>query len=220
MKSKFSNELSRIVDFNTHSFLLAVSGGIDSMVLVYLFKEANINFSIAHCNFCLRGKESDGDAMFVENVSKKIGVDYFNKKFNTNVFAKVNKLSIQMAARQLRYDWFKDLMSKKKLDFLVTAHHYNDIVETFFINISRGTGISGLTGIKKIEGNIIRPLLSFTKDDIIDFSNKHKINYREDSSNKDEKFYVLDRNGKLIKKSESLDKLINKVEWTKLKLVR
>ena len=93
-----------------------------------------------------------------------------------------------MAARNLRYNWFKQLMEKEKIDFLVTAHHYDDIVETVFINLSRGTGISGLTGIKKMENNIIRPLLIFGKDDIIDFSKKNKIHYREDSSNKDEKY--------------------------------
>tara|TARA_B100001029_G_C15019521_1_gene429590 strand:+ start:56 stop:1354 length:1299 start_codon:yes stop_codon:yes gene_type:complete len=188
MKNKFLKELSSIIDYSKYNFLLAVSGGVDSMVLAYLFHRLNIKFSIAHCNFCLRDSDSDDDEKLVKEFAKKNKVNFFSKKFKTDLFAKENKISIQMAARNLRYDWFKHLMKKEKIDFLVTAHHYDDIVETVFINLSRGTGISGLTGIKKMENNIIRPLLIFDKDDIIDFSKKNKINYREDSSNIDEKY--------------------------------
>ena len=163
MKNKFLKELSSIIDYSKYNFLLAVSGGVDSMVLAYLFHSLNIKFSIAHCNFRLRDSDSDDDEKLVKEFKKKNKVNFFSKKFKTDLFAKENRMSIQMAARNLRYDWFKQLMKKEKIDFLVTAHHYNDIVETVFINLSRGTGISGLTGIKKMENNIIRPLLILTK---------------------------------------------------------
>lgn len=188
MKNKFLKEFSSIIDYSKYNFLLAASGGVDSMVLAYLFHSLNIKFSIAHCNFCLRGSDSNDDEKLVKEFAKNYKVNFFSKKFKTDLFAKENKISIQMAARNLRYDWFKQLMKKEKIDFLVTAHHYDDIVETVFINLSRGTSISGLTGIKKMENNIIRPLLIFTKDDIINFSKKNKISYREDSSNIDEKY--------------------------------
>jgi len=188
MKNKFLKEISSIIDYSKYNFLLAVSGGVDSMVLAYLFHSLNIKFSIAHCNFCLRDSDSDDDEKLVKEFAKKNKVTFFSKKFKTDLFAKENKISTQMAARNLRYDWFKQLMEKEKIDFLVTAHHYDDIVETVFINLSRGTGISGLTGIKKMENNIIRPLLIFDKDDIINFSKKNKIIYREDSSNIDQKY--------------------------------
>ena len=188
MKNKFFNELFSLVTNKNSTFLLAISGGVDSMVLAYLFRINNINFSIAHCNFKLRGDESDGDELFIKKYAENNEVNFFCKKFETALFAKKNKISIQMAARKLRYKWFKDLSSQEKFDYIVTAHHYDDIIETVFINLSRATSISGLTGIKKIDGKIIRPLLSFKKNDIINYSKEHQIKYREDSSNVDEKY--------------------------------
>ena len=188
MKNKFFSELFSLVTNKNSKFLLAISGGIDSMVLAYLFRFNNIKFSIAHCNFKLRGQESDGDELFIKKYAENNEVNFFCKKFETTLFAKKNKISIQMAARKLRYKWFKDLSSKEKFDYIVTAHHYDDIIETVFINLSRATSISGLTGIKKIDGKIIRPLLSFKKNDIINYSKEHQIKYREDSSNVDEKY--------------------------------
>ena len=187
MESKFLKEITRIVPKNK-SFLLAVSGGVDSMVLFYLFKKTSLNFSVAHCNFLLRGKDSDNDELFVQSTCKKNKTNFFVKKFDTKKTATENTISIQMAARELRYEWFYDLVDKNKFDYIVTAHHFNDSLETVLFNIARGTGISGLKGIPKKQNRLIRPLLNFTKNQILEFAKKNKIEFREDISNKDEKY--------------------------------
>ena len=169
--------------------LLAVSGGMDSIVMTELFHKAKFNFAIAHCNFGLRGKESDADEQFVKALAKKYKVDFFSVRFETKMHAKEHGLSIQEAARDLRYEWFFNTMSKQKIDFCATAHHLNDSIETFFINLLRGTGISGLAGIIPItEDNLIRPLLFATRRDIENFVSETKLTYREDSSNHEDKY--------------------------------
>ena len=188
MKNKFLEDLSNIVDYKKSSFLLAVSGGVDSMVLLNLFTVSNINFSVAHCNFSLRGEDSDEDEKFVKSICDKLGINFFVKKFNTNKTAFDEKISIQMAARELRYEWFNDLVNKNKIDNIVTAHHFNDNIETVLFNIARGTGVSGLKGIEKKQNRLIRPLLNFTKNQVLDYANKNKIEFREDFSNEDEKY--------------------------------
>lgn len=188
MKNKFLEDLSNIVDYKKSSFLLAVSGGVDSMVLLNLFTVSNINFSVAHCNFSLRGKDSDEDEKFVKSICDKLGINFFVKKFSTKKTAFDEKISIQMAARELRYRWFNDLVNKNKIDNIVTAHHFNDNIETVLFNIARGTGISGLKGIEKKQNRLIRPLLNFTKNQVLDYANKNKIEFREDLSNEDEKY--------------------------------
>lgn len=188
MKNKFLEDLSNIVDYKKSSFLLAVSGGVDSMVLLNLFTVSNINFSVAHCNFSLRGEDSDEDEKFVKSICDKLGINFFVKKFNTEKTAFDEKISIQMAARELRYEWFNDLVNKNKIDNIVTAHHFNDNIETVLFNIARGTGISGLKGIEKKQNRLIRPLLNFTKNQVLDYANKNKIEFREDLSNEDEKY--------------------------------
>lgn len=188
MKNKFLEDLRNIVDYKKSSFLLAVSGGVDSMVLLNLFTVSNINFSVAHCNFSLRGEDSDEDEKFVKSICDKLGINFFVKKFNTKKTSFDEKISIQMAARELRYEWFNDLVNKNKIDNIVTAHHFNDNIETILFNIARGTGISGLKGIEKKQNKLIRPLLSFTKNQILDYANKNKIEFREDLSNEDEKY--------------------------------
>ena len=165
-----------------------MSGGVDSMVLLNLFTVSNINFSVAHCNFSLRGEDSDKDEKFVKSICDMLGINFFVKKFNTKKTAFDEKISIQMAARELRYEWFNDLVNKNKIDNIVTAHHFNDNIETVLFNISRGTGISGLKGIEKKQNRLIRPLLNFTKNQILDYANKNKIEFREDLSNEDEKY--------------------------------
>jgi len=164
--------------------LLACSGGVDSMVLADLFLKTQINFFIAHCNFGLRVQESQRDEDSVRSFCETNNVISYYKKFDTKNFAKEKKLSTQMAARELRYEWFKELASMHENTIIASAHHKNDLVETILINLTRGTGISGLHGILPVSGNIIRPLLFATKEQIIDYATENKIQYVEDSSNK------------------------------------
>ena len=180
-----------LAEINPHkecNFVLAISGGVDSMVLANLFLINNLNFSIAHCNFQLRGKESDDDELFIKKWCSEKDIKLYNKKFSTEDYCKKNKLTIQMGARELRYEWFSELIDKEKYDFIVTAHHIDDQLETFIINSIRGTGIDGLVGIPDKINKIIRPLLMSSKDQIIEYSKVNKINYREDSSNDKEDY--------------------------------
>lgn len=167
--------------------LIAVSGGIDSMVLVDLLHKLELSIAIAHCNFQLRGEESTQDQEFVVAVAQKNNLHYFVKKFDTIAFAETEKLSIQLAARKLRYDWFFELKEKHGFDYIVTAHHLDDSLETFFINLSRGTGLEGLLGIRENE-NVIRPLLDFSKSQIQQYASENNLNWREDISNASDKY--------------------------------
>lgn len=169
-------------------FLLAVSGGLDSVVMAELFRLAGYNFSIAHCNFQLRGNESDGDEKFANELAEKWKVPFFTIRFETENFCTQNKVSVQMGARQLRYGWLEEIRQKNKLDYIVTAHHADDAIETFFINLLRGTGISGLHGIKARNENTIRPLLTFYRKELEAFAAKNKLTWREDSSNETDKY--------------------------------
>lgn len=180
--------LAEINPYKECNFVLAISGGVDSMVLANLFLINNLNFSIAHCNFQLRGKESDDDELFINKWCLEKDIKLYNKKFSTEDYCKNNKLTIQMGARELRYEWFRELIDKEKHDFIVTAHHIDDQLETFIINSIRGTGIDGLVGIPDKINKIIRPLLMSSKDQIIEYSKVNKINYREDSSNDKEDY--------------------------------
>ena len=169
--------------------LVAVSGGIDSIVLCHLLHQINIPIAIAHCNFGLRDEESDGDENFVKLLAETYNIPFFVKKFNTTEFAGQYGISIQMAARDLRYTWFNEILIKQSFDFIATAHHANDSVETIILNLTRGTGISGLHGISFKAGNLIRPLLPFTKLEILEYATNCVLSYREDSSNASNKYY-------------------------------
>lgn len=164
--------------------LLTVSGGIDSMVMLHLFIKSNYHFAVAHCNFGLRGNESDGDEALVKQICTKNNIVLFTNKFDTLNYATENKISTQMAARTLRYDWFNELCNKNNLQLIATAHHQNDVAETMLINITRGTGISGLHGILPKKNNLIRPLLFANRQQIENFAKDENIEFREDSSNK------------------------------------
>ena len=168
--------------------LLAVSAGIDSVVMCELFNQSGIRFDIAHCNFSLRGEESDGDELFVRNLADRLKVNVHVKKFETQEYADKEGISIQMAARDLRYLWFKQLATDHGYDKIAVAHNLNDQAETFFINLLRGTGIAGLRAMKPFHDGIIRPLLIFPRDEIINFANENECSYREDSSNASDKY--------------------------------
>ncbi|MGB3948839.1 MAG: tRNA lysidine(34) synthetase TilS [Bacteroidia bacterium] len=171
-----------------HTVLLAVSGGIDSVVMVDLFHKAGLKFAIAHCNFQLRNVESNEDEQFVKALAHKYNVAFHVIKFKTAEIAKKNKTSIQVTARELRYQWFEKIRTENKYATIATAHHLNDSIETFIINFTRGTGISGLHGILPKQGNVIRPLLFATKQEIENHAKKHTLIFREDSSNASDKY--------------------------------
>jgi tRNA(Ile)-lysidine synthase len=168
--------------------LLTVSGGIDSVAMCELFHSAGLLFGIAHCNFQLRDAESDKDEEFVEQLAANYNVPFHSTTFKTSAYAKKNKLSIQVAARELRYKWFEEIRNEHNYNAIATAHHLDDSIETFFINFVRGTGISGLHGILPKQGAIVRPLLFATKQKIQRYAKKHKLSYREDSSNASDKY--------------------------------
>ena len=168
--------------------LVAVSGGLDSMVLADLCVKSALNISLAHCNFKLRGDESDGDERFIKDFSKTHNLEVFATSFKTETFAKTSKQSVQMAARQLRYEWFENLRNQKGFEYILTAHHADDHLETVLINLSRGTGLEGLTGIPEINESVVRPLLEFSRADIHDYAMTQKVLWREDSSNNNTKY--------------------------------
>jgi len=168
--------------------LLAVSGGVDSVVMAHIFKECSYNCGIAHCNFQLREEDSESDEKSVEKLARKLNFPFYSISFDTENYAKENGVSIQMAARNLRYEWFEKIRKENKYTHIAIGHNSNDITETFLINLSRGTGIKGLTGIKAKANNIVRPLLFAERTEILKFSQENNFDYREDKSNSSLKY--------------------------------
>ena len=190
MLQQFQNHIETNLPFlKGKKLLLATSGGIDSMVMVNLCYQLKLDFSVAHCNFQLRNDESDEDENFVKSQMEKLQVPIFIQKFETKAFAEQNKLSIQVVARNLRYEWFYTLLANHNFDYILTAHHLDDSLETFLINFTRGSGIEGLTGIPEQNDKIVRPLLAFSRNDIEAFAQENHITWREDSSNASDKYW-------------------------------
>jgi tRNA(Ile)-lysidine synthase len=189
MMQKILDHLNQNFQFiKGKKLLLATSGGVDSMVMAHLFHKLNYEIAIAHCNFQLREIESFEDQKFVQEYADANTITLFVTQFDTKAFAEDYKLSTQVAARELRYNWFYELLETENYDYILTAHHADDNLETFLINLSRGTGLEGLTGIPEQNENIIRPLLQFSRQEIENYAKENNIQWREDSSNTSDKY--------------------------------
>ena len=175
------------IELLNNKYLLAVSGGIDSMVLLNLFLKFKLNFSVSTCNFQLRGKDSNEDVNFVKTYCQKNKIKFYSENFNVLEHSKENKISIQMSSRDLRYAWFKTFLNAG-YNYIVTAHHSDDNVETILYNLLKTTGYRGLVGIPKSSNNIFRPLLNIDKDDIRGYAKLNKLDWREDYTNGENKY--------------------------------
>jgi tRNA(Ile)-lysidine synthase len=185
MYTKFQNQLNFNLDSKIY---LAISGGIDSMVLSHLLHYFNIEHTLLHCNFNLRAEASNKDEQFIIDYAKSKHIKHHTISFDTKSESVLRKLNTQECARVLRYDWFNTFLAKDDNSILLTAHHLDDSIETFFINTLRGTGLTGLSGIANGKNKIYRPLLKFTKSEIIAFSDSENINFRADESNKSDNY--------------------------------
>ncbi|OFX82302.1 MAG: tRNA lysidine(34) synthetase TilS [Bacteroidetes bacterium GWF2_33_16] len=179
-----ANNLFRKVD----NILLGVSGGIDSIVMFHLFRISGFTFGVAHCNFSLRSEESDKDEEFVRRLADNYNIPFYSIRFDTQKIADNEGISIQMAARDLRYEWFEEMRKSENYDYIAIAHNSDDQIETFLINLTRGTGIKGLSGIKNKSEKVIRPILFASRKEINDFAGKNSFLFREDSSNSSLKY--------------------------------
>ena len=188
MKNTFSRSFRNYIEkenlfLRSDAILLAVSGGLDSATMSHLFYLAKFKFAIAHCNFHLRGKDSDKDNLFVQQLAEKYNVPFFSKDFDTTGYATHKGISIEMAAREQRYQWFAELLEKEHYKYIATAHHLDDNIETVFLNLLRGTGFAGLHGILPKQQNIIRPLLFASRDEIEQYSKTEKLTHQKDTTN-------------------------------------
>jgi tRNA(Ile)-lysidine synthase len=186
---RFKKHIQKKFSYLQHeSILIALSGGLDSVVLTHLMRKMNPDCTLAHCNFNLRGKESDLDEAFAKELGNQLGLEVETTSFATQKKATEEKISIQMAARELRYQWFDQIAKRRKIKHILTAHHKDDVLETFLINLTRGTGLEGLTGIPEKNGAIIRPLLPFSKEELQKYAEENAITWREDQSNASSKY--------------------------------
>ena len=189
MIEKFKKHISDNFPFlKGKKLLLATSGGLDSMVMAHLFQALDYQFALAHCNFQLRGLESFGDQNFVQDFADANNIPIYITQFDTQTFANDYKLSTQVAARELRYNWFYELLASENYDYILTAHHSDDNIETFLIHLVRGSGLDGFTGIPAQNESVIRPLLAFSRDEISNYASANAVLWREDSSNASDKY--------------------------------
>ena len=196
------------IDTNNIKFLLAISGGLDSICLFDFFLKNKFSFSVCHCNFNLR-QDSKKDLKLVKKLSERNNISFFSKNFDIKKYAKKNKISLQAAARKERYKWFDNLLEKNNIDLLCTAHHINDNLETVIYNLVNSTGFRGIRGIKVLRKNIFRPLMNFNKNELMDYALKNNLEWREDYSNKLMKY---SRNRIRLKIIPQLKKINNSLE--------
>ena len=186
---KFQEYVTREALFTRQDkILLTVSGGVDSMVLMSLCVNSGYTVGVAHCNFSLRGRESDEDEILVQEHARRYGIECHNRRFDTLGEMELTGESMEMAARRLRYTWFHELCEEHGYTVIAVAHHIDDSIETFFINLMRGTGLRGLTGIHQQVGRVVRPLMFASRKEILEYALHKHIHYREDSSNKSTKY--------------------------------
>ncbi len=190
MQYAFDRQLERLLAKDAGSLLVAVSGGVDSMSLLYLCAHSSLNLqiSVAHMNFSLREGDCDLDQDLVRETAERYGLPFFTKKVDTLAFAAERGISVEMAARELRYGWFREVMEQNDIEFLVVGHNLNDRAETMMLNMLRGTGITGMHGMRAVSGTTIRPLLGLSREQISKFAAEHGIKYREDYTNSDTAF--------------------------------
>lgn len=205
MLNKFKQHIKKIVQPG-NKILVAASGGVDSMVLCELLKKTKINFSIAHVNYKLRGYQSEKDELFLKKYSIDNKIKFYLKKHNLSN----QKKSIQDMARTIRYKFFDNICKQFKYKYILTAHHLDDNIETILMNVYRGKKLNVFTGIKKLNNNIIRPMLIFSKDDIIKFALDNKLKWREDMSNSDNKYLRNKIRNVLVPKIKSIDPFYRK----------
>lgn len=187
--TQFQEFIARQALFTAQKTVLAaLSGGKDSVLLAHLLKSSGYNFALAHCNFRLRGAEAQRDQDFTANLARTLQVPFFLTEFNTADFAAENHISIQMAARELRYNWFEKICAEQNFDVIATAHHQNDAIETVLLNLTRGTGIAGMHGILPKNGRLVRPMLFLSRENIDQVCAEEKLDFVEDSSNNSIKY--------------------------------
>lgn len=217
MQSVFQKHLKTAFPFlEGKRLLVACSGGLDSVVLTYLLAKSGYDITLVHCNFSLRGNESDSDSKFVIQLAKQLQLPVYTEVFETEAYANERGISTQMAARELRYRWFDELSKQLGLDYILTAHHLDDSLETTLINFSRGTGLRGLTGIPALSGKLVRPLLVFSREMILNYAEKNKLSWREDSSNAINKYLRNSLRNEVIPKwKENVPALLKNFETTR-----
>lgn len=187
INNRFLKGLSSLQDHESKRFLVACSGGLDSMVLVHLCVKHGLKFEMAHVNYQLRGEDSEADASLVQSFGAEQNIQVHVMRLDTEALLAASKESLQMLARRKRYEWFYQLMNERQIDVLLTAHHQNDAIESFFLNLLRGTGIKGLRGILN-QSSIYRPLLACTKEELYQYAKDQNITFREDQSNETSKY--------------------------------
>ena len=206
MQSKFESYLKDNFPYLLKErCIICCSGGVDSIVLFHLMLSVNKNIIVAHCNFKLRGVESDKDEEFVKKLSEENSIKFYSKSFDTKKIKEHSNNSIQMIARDLRYEFFDKISNELKINHILTAHHLNDSLESFIINLSRGSGLDGLTGVPMLNGKIKRPLIDFEKKEIIDYAKNKNLRWREDSSNNSNSYLRNKVRNNIINELEDLE---------------